>query len=315
MDFSSQTISGSFVPRFGKGFDISYVLSEETNSIQRPKPADGPRQSLPAPHCPCPASPGHPGLWPSLPGTHSVPGSRSHFSCWGHLGRGEGPVPPAGRTVPSTAPEPGTVPSQMSPPLSELPQPVPHPAKPGLPWLTVVQGDEEDPLDHVVDVELLAELSLRAERAADLGHRIVAVVQALGHAVVGVILTDGRLLACATEPSASRGTALSERTASPPSPGPAPAPAPASTSAPVSCRSCCCFWMAAKCLAAATEPKRAAKGLLEMLLLFSWSVISPQGRAIRVSRSKAAGRTAVRARARSPSGAAGSSRSVRGLRS
>lgn len=36
----------------------------------------------------------------------------------------------------------------------------------------------------------------------------------------------------------------------------------------------CSFWIAANCLASAREPKRAAKGLLEMLLLFSWSVIS-----------------------------------------
>lgn len=48
------------------------------------------------------------------------------------------------------------------------------------------------------------------------------------------------------------------------------------------------------------EPKRAANGLLEMLLLFSWSVISPQGRAMRGrgDRGRAAGTAAVRARAR-----------------
>lgn len=105
-----------------------------------------------------------------------------------------------------------------------------------------------------------------------------------------------------TEPSASRGTAPAQADRLAPSQEPIPAPGPAPTSPPVSCRSCCCFWTAAKCLAAATEPKRAAKGLLEMLLLFSWSVISPQGRAIRVNLGKAAGRVAVRARgkARSP---------------
>lgn len=94
----------------------------------------------------------------------------------------------------------------------------------GVPGLTVVQGDEEDPLDHVVDVELLAELPLRAEGAADLGHRIVAVVQALGDTVVGVILADGRLLACMTEPSAPRGTAPAQGDRLAPSPRAGPCP-------------------------------------------------------------------------------------------
>lgn len=111
-------------------WDTSYVHSEETNSILWPKSADGPRQaSLPAPHCPCPASPGHPGLQPFPPGRHSVLGSHSHSSCWGHLRRAEGPVlptwmgnPQAG-PAPSTAPAaaPGTAPSQLFSLMSDKP--------------------------------------------------------------------------------------------------------------------------------------------------------------------------------------------------
>lgn len=296
MDFSSKTISGSFAPGFGKRFGYhKYVLIKRAQSGgQSLQMASGSPYLLHIVH----VQPVlviqvcshllqvHTACWDPIPTLHAGitwEGERGLF----HLQAGLSPAP-------------GTVPSQLSPPCQSCPSLWHMPTKPGLPGLTIVQGDEEDPLDHVVDVELLAELSLRAERAADLGHRIVAVVQALGNTVVGVILADGRLLACMTEPSASRGPAPVRADRLAPSPGSAPAPAPASTSPPVSCRSCCCFWTAAKCLAAATEPKRAAKGLLEMLLLFSWSVISPQGLAIRVSRGKAAGKAAVRARARSP---------------
>lgn len=45
--------------------------------------------------------------------------------------------------------------------------------------LTVVQSDEEYPLDHVVDVELLTELLPRPERAADLRHRVIVVIDAV----------------------------------------------------------------------------------------------------------------------------------------
>ena len=45
--------------------------------------------------------------------------------------------------------------------------------------LTVVQGDEEYPLNHVVDVKLLAELLPRPKRAADLRHRVIVVIDAV----------------------------------------------------------------------------------------------------------------------------------------
>lgn len=50
--------------------------------------------------------------------------------------------------------------------------------------LTVVQSDEEYPLGHVVDVELLAELLPRPERAADLCHRVIVVVDAVRYRVL-----------------------------------------------------------------------------------------------------------------------------------
>ncbi|KAG9348257.1 hypothetical protein JZ751_001992 [Albula glossodonta] len=42
-----------------------------------------------------------------------------------------------------------------------------------------LEGDEEDPLDHVVDIELLTQLLARAERATDLRHRVIVVIDAL----------------------------------------------------------------------------------------------------------------------------------------
>lgn len=45
------------------------------------------------------------------------------------------------------------------------------------PRLTIIKSDQEDSLNHVVDVELLTELLLGAEGAANLSQRVVAIIQ------------------------------------------------------------------------------------------------------------------------------------------
>lgn len=53
--------------------------------------------------------------------------------------------------------------------------------------LTVVQSNEEDPLDHVIDVELLTYFLLWAEWAANLCHGVIKFIQALWHTIIRVI--------------------------------------------------------------------------------------------------------------------------------
>lgn len=45
--------------------------------------------------------------------------------------------------------------------------------------LTVVQGDEEYTLDHVIDIELFTQLLSGSEGAADLSHRVVILIDAV----------------------------------------------------------------------------------------------------------------------------------------
>lgn len=85
-------------------------------------------------------------------------------------------------------------------------------------------------MDHVIDVELLAQLPLGAEGAADLGHRVITVIEALGHAVVRVILAGRSFLSCKIKllsfflSTHSRGKASQEHTAPASSLLPAPPP-------------------------------------------------------------------------------------------
>lgn len=134
--------------------------------------------------------------------------------------------------------------------------------------LTVVQSDEEDPLDHVVDVELLAELLSWAERSADLCHRVIIFIDAVRHRIFWLRLALSWIYSCRDKQlqiaiKLMLSCKFNGR-------------AVLITKTLHCCSAWCrCFWPDANCFASAREPKSAANGFLEMFwLLLPWSVIS-----------------------------------------
>lgn len=62
--------------------------------------------------------------------------------------------------------------------------------------LTVVQSDEKYPLDHVIDIELFTQLLPRPERATDLCHRVIVLIDAVRHRVLRLGLAFPRVFHC-----------------------------------------------------------------------------------------------------------------------